>query len=202
MRDQQFVDDAVENPQTPPQTKAELAPKTILPRGTRRVMLLNLRRCLDAFIHVAREVVAREWHELSNRRFVIDLDKTIGELRLAQSQYFIKTSPQTLFGALVRCITLAKTMNHRTFQRRREIGGRFGCLGVVPHGHLIGRGQLEDAIEIILARAALIIDQLRHAETVNRVMALWAERFYERKRLVQRVGRVRARLRWLVAFGL
>src|SRR5262249_34898251 len=35
MRDQKFVDDAVENAQTPSQTKAELAPETILPRGTR-----------------------------------------------------------------------------------------------------------------------------------------------------------------------
>src|SRR6185369_7102824 len=121
MRDQKFVDDTVENSQTPSQTKAEFTPKTVVTCRPRRVMLLDLRRRLDAFEHVAREVIAREWHELSNRSFVINLDKTIGKLRLSQSQHFIKAHTQTLFGALIQSVSLAETMNHRALQCRREI---------------------------------------------------------------------------------
>ena len=133
---------------------------------------------------------------------MIDLDKTIGKLRLSQSQHFIETYSQTLFGALVQRVALTETMNHRAFQSRRQICRRLGRFGVVPHRHLIRGRQLQDAIEIVLTRAALVVDQLRDTEAVNRVAALRAERFYERKRLIQRVGRMNTRLRWRVRFGL
>src|ERR1700752_5451392 len=157
-------------------------------------MLSDLRRGLDALEHVAGKIIFCQRQQLSNCRFVVDLDKTIGKLRLTQSQHFIKTSPQTFVGALVRRVALTETMNHRTFQRRREICRWFRRFGIVPNRHLIRRRQLQDTIEVVLSRAALIVNQLRDTKAVNRVAALRTERVYERKWLVQRIGRMHARL--------
>ena len=88
-------------------------------------------------------------------------------------------------------------MDHRAFQCRSQIRRRLGCFGVVPNGHLIRRRKLQHAIEVVLARATLIVDQLRDTKAMNRVAALRAQRFDERKRLVQRVGRMHTRLQRL-----
>ena len=63
-------------------------------------------------------------------------------------------------------------MNHRAFQSRRQIRGRLGGFGVVPNRHFISRRQLQHAIEIVLSRAAPVVDQLSNAESMNRVAAL------------------------------
>jgi hypothetical protein len=70
-------------------------------------------------------------------------------------------------------------MNHRAFQRRREIRRRLGRFRVVPDRHLIRRRQLQHAIEVVLPRAALIVDQLRDTEPMNRIATLRTERFYK-----------------------
>ena len=153
-------------------------------------MLEDLRNSFDALEHVAGEIVLRQPQQLFDCRFAIDLDEAIRKLRLPQSHHFVKTLPQTFLRALVHRVTFAETMNHRAFQSRRQICRRLGRFGVVPDRHLLRRRQLQHAIEVVLPRASLVVDQLRDAEAVNRVAALWAKRADERKGFTQRVGRV------------
>ena len=63
-------------------------------------------------------------------------------------------------------------MNHRAFQRCRQIRRRLGRLGVVPNRHFVSRRQLQHTIEIVLPRTTLIVDQLGDAETMNRLLGL------------------------------
>ena len=60
-------------------------------------------------------------------------------------------------------------MNHRAFKCGGQVCRRLGRFGVVPNGESVRRRRVQNAIEIILTRTTLVVDQLRDTEAVNRV---------------------------------
>src|SRR5687768_6116124 len=96
-------------------------------------------------------------------------------------QDFIKTAAQKLFRILVWSVEFAEAVNYRSFQSRGQVRGWLGRFGVVPNRHLITRWQLQHAIEIVLPRAAPVVDELSNAETMNGVTGLLTKRPDQRK---------------------
>src|SRR6185312_1820692 len=99
-RNQKLVNHTKQNPQRSSQTKTDFTPQSRL-AARPRIFVQNFRRRFDALKNITRQVVSCEWQQLPDRRFSINLNQPIRELRLTHAHNLIETAVQKLFHILV-----------------------------------------------------------------------------------------------------
>src|SRR6266436_227102 len=81
--------------------------------------------------HVAGQIVLRQGQEIAHRLVRFNFESASGKFCLTLRQDVIETCPQARLSVVAIDVRFTEAVNHRAFQRRGEIGGRFGSFSVI-----------------------------------------------------------------------